>query len=165
MSKERRGGIVRAGERDERGRAWSFEHPLGDNSEVHGHSLGEACGMERIGVHLMRIPPGKENFVFHAHSVEEEFYFIVSGRGIAEIGDEEHEVGPGDFLGFGTPSLGHQLKNPFDEDLVYLVAGERRGVEVAEFPKLGKRIVRVGGDARVVEESQLLPFWKAEDEE
>src|SRR5207245_608704 len=27
----------------------------------------------------------------------------LSGRGIAEIGDEEVEVGPGDFMGFATP--------------------------------------------------------------
>ena len=164
MSKKRQGGIVRASEREERAKSWSFEHPLGTNSEVHGRMLSDACGMERIGVHLMRIPPGKENFVFHAHNVEEEFYFIVSGRGIAEIGDEEHEIGPGDFLGFGTPSLGHQLKNPFDEDLVYLVGGERRGVEVAEFPRLKKRIIRVGREAQVVDDSQLMPFWKGEEE-
>jgi len=125
----------------------SFSHPLNPRSEVHGFSLSDAAGLSRVGVHLVRIPPGKESFVFHAHYGEEEFVYILSGRGIAEIGDEEHEVGPGDFMGFPTPSVGHHLRNPFAEDLVYLSGGERRAMEVADYPRLGKRIVRVGGAA------------------
>jgi uncharacterized cupin superfamily protein len=122
----------------------SFSHPLNPKSEVHLRSLGDAVGLERLGIHIVRIPPGKESFVFHMHYTEEEFIYVLSGRGIAEIGDEEHEVGPGDFMGFPTPSVGHHLKNPFTEDLVYLAGGERRVSEVADFPRLNKRIVRVG---------------------
>ena len=107
-------------------------------------SLGDAVGLERLGVHMMRVPPGKESFVYHAHHTEEEFIYILSGRGIAEIGDEEIEVGPGDFMGFPTPSVGHHLRNPFDQDLVYISGGERRASEVADFPRVGKRLVRVG---------------------
>jgi uncharacterized cupin superfamily protein len=107
-------------------------------------SLGDAVGLERLGVHLMRVPPGKESFVYHVHHTEEEFVYILSGRGIAEIGDEQIEVGPGDFMGFPTPSVGHHLRNPFEEDLVYLAGGERRAAEIADFPRLGKRLVRVG---------------------
>lgn len=125
----------------------SYSHPLNPRSEVHGFSLSDAAGLSRVGVHLVRIPPGKESFVFHAHYGEEEFVYILSGRGIAEIGDEEHEVGPGDFMGFPTPSVGHHLRNPFAEDLVYLLGGERRTMEVADLPRLGKRMVRVGGAA------------------
>lgn len=122
----------------------SFSHPLNPNSEIHMRSLGDAVGLERIGIHILRIPPGKESFVYHMHHTEEEFIYILSGRGIAEIGDEEHEVGPGDFMGFPAPSVGHHLRNPFNEDLMYLSGGERRTVEVADFPKHNKRIVRVG---------------------
>jgi uncharacterized cupin superfamily protein len=121
-----------------------FSHPLNPKSEVHMRSLGDAVGLERLGVHLMRIAPGKESFVFHMHHTEEEFIYVLSGRGIAEIGDEEHEVGPGDFMGFPTPSVGHHLKNPFTEDLVYLAGGERRVAEIADFPRIDKRLVRVG---------------------
>lgn len=121
----------------------AFSHPLNDNSQIHGVSLGDATGLARIGVHLLRIPPGKESFIYHRHHGEEEFIYILSGRGIAEIDDQEYEVGPGDFMGFPTPSVGHHLRNPFDEDLVYLSGGERNAQEVAEFPRLGKRLVRV----------------------
>lgn len=122
----------------------SFSHPFNPNSEIHMRSLGDAVGLERLGIHILRIPPGKESFVYHMHHTEEEFIYILSGRGIAEIGDEEHEVGPGDFMGFPTPSVGHHMRNPFTEDLVYLSGGERRISEVADFPRHNKRIVRVG---------------------
>ena len=107
-------------------------------------SLGDAAGLQRLGFHLLRVPPGKESFVYHSHYTEEEFIYILEGRGIAEIGDEEFEVGPGDFLGFPTPSVGHHLKNPFAEELVYLSGGERNRSEIADFPRAGKRLVRVG---------------------
>lgn len=83
-------------------------------------------------------PPGKESFIFHAHTSDEEFLYILSGRGKALIGDETFEVGPGDFMAFPTPSIGHHLTNPYDEDLVYLMAGEHGRVELTEFPKSGK---------------------------
>ncbi|QRN99843.1 cupin domain-containing protein [Archangium violaceum] len=120
------------------------QHPFNPNSEIRGHSLSELVGLRRTGVHLLRIPPGKESFVYHSHQLEEEWMYVLSGRGIAEIGDEQHEVGPGDFLGFSAPSVGHHLRNPFSEELVYLSGGERREMEVADFPRHGKRMVRVG---------------------
>jgi len=53
----------------------------------------------------------------HSHQHEEEWLYILSGRGIAEIDGEELEVGPGDFMAFPTPSVAHHLTNPFDEKL------------------------------------------------
>jgi uncharacterized cupin superfamily protein len=141
----------------------TFSHPINPRSEMRGVSLSDAAGLRRVGLHLVRVPPGKESNLLHAHTVEEEFYFVLSGRGVVELGDEEREIGPGDFLGFPTPSLPHLLKNPFDEDLVYLVGGERREVEIGTFPKLGKRVLRIGREALLVDEADLRPFWKPEE--
>lgn len=128
----------------------SQQHPLNPLSEIRGHSLSELVGLRRTGVHLLRIPPGKESFVYHSHQLEEEWMYVLSGRGLAEVGDAQHEVGPGDFLGFPTPSVGHHLRNPFSEDLVYLSGGERREMEVADFPRHNKRMVRVGPQHTVI---------------
>ncbi|HEY8380743.1 MAG TPA: cupin domain-containing protein [Microvirga sp.] len=92
-------------------------------------------------VSLARVPPGKESFVYHSHERDEEFLFIISGRGRAEIDDEVFEVGPGDFMGFQAPGVAHHLTNPYDEDLVYLMGGERSGLDVGYFPRLKRRIV------------------------
>jgi uncharacterized cupin superfamily protein len=143
MPEEKRAArpLVRA---SERGEEESFSHPLNPQSLIHGVSLSQEAGLERIGVHLIRVPPGKESFAYHSHHGEEEFLYILSGRGIAEIDGQEHEVSAGDFMGFPTPSVAHHLRNPFDEDLVYLSGGERNRVEISEFPRLGKRMIRSG---------------------
>jgi uncharacterized cupin superfamily protein len=77
--------------------------------------------------------------VYQSHQHEEEWLYILSGRGIAEIDEEEIEVHAGDFMAFPTPSVAHHLKNPFDQHLVYLMGGENREMEIADFPKLGRR--------------------------
>ena len=137
----------------------SGAHPLNPNSEMHGVSLSELVGLRRLGLHSVRLPPGKESCIYHSHTTEEEFFYILSGRGVAEIDDEEYEVGPGDFMGFPTPSVGHHLKNPFDEDLVYLVGGERKSVEIAEFPRLRKKVIRDGREgAFMVDMDRLEPL-------
>ena len=139
---------------------WTYSHPLNPRSEMNGVSLSHHAGMRRIGVHVVRLKPGKESCVYHAHTSEEEFFYILSGKGITEIDGKEYEVGPGDFMGFPTPSVAHHLKNASDEDLVYLVGGERHPVEVADFPHLDKKVIRVAGEAHVVATGDLQPFWK-----
>lgn len=105
-------------------------------------SIGEQLGLERTAVHLIRLEPGRESTQFHYHEATEEFIYIVSGRGIAEIGDESAEVGPGDFMAFPTPSLAHTMRNPFDEDLVYLVGGEHKATDVVHYPRIHRTMMK-----------------------
>jgi uncharacterized cupin superfamily protein len=128
----------------------SFSHPWNNNSEIKGVFLGSAVGLQRMGINLA--------FIYHSHQFEEEFIYIISGRGIAEIDDEEFEVGAGDFMGFPTPSVGHHLRNPFDENLVYLLGGERREMEIADFPHLQKRMFRNGQEVQISEWDELKPM-------
>jgi uncharacterized cupin superfamily protein len=122
-----------------------IRHPLNPNSDVFVRRLSVAAGLQRTALSLARVPPGKESFIYHSHERDEEFLFILSGRGIAEIGDHVYEVGPGDFMGFTAPGPAHHLINPNDVDLVYLMGGERSGKDVANFPTLGRRL-RVTND-------------------
>jgi uncharacterized cupin superfamily protein len=143
-----------------------IRHPLNPGSEVHLRALSELAGMQRVRLTLARIPPGKESFAYHAHEADEEFVYILSGRGRAEIGDETVEVGPGDFMGFPTPSVAHHLTNPYDEDLIYLMGGERSRVEIGSFPRAGKRIIFTGSGIWQVDEKHLEPMgfeeWMAD---
>ena len=123
-------------------RAQTFSHPWNANSELTGYQLGKSTGLQRTGVNFARMAPGKESFVYHSHWTEEEWIYILAGRGIARIEDVEYEVGPGDFMAFPTPSVAHHLRNPFDQELVYLMGGENRQTEVADFPDLQKRMFR-----------------------
>lgn len=135
-----------------------FSHPFNPNSEISGVSLSEAVGLQRIGFHLAKIPPGKESFIYHSHQFEEEFIYIVSGKGIAEIDNQEFEVGEGDFMGFATPSIAHHLKNPFEQELIYIMGGEKREYEVVDFPHLQKRMFRSGMKIQIAENDNLKPF-------
>ena len=141
--------------------AFEFHHPLNPNSEIHLRSLSGAVGFNRIGINLARVPPGKESFIYHTHSNEEEWIYILSGRGMAEIGEVEHEVGPGDFMGFGLPQEPHHMRNPFDEDLVYLVGGEQIKVDIGTFPRHKKRVILDGKGAYIVDDSDLQNFWQS----
>jgi uncharacterized cupin superfamily protein len=136
----------------------SFSHPWNPNSLVRGVTLSRLAGLERTGVSFVRIPPGKESFVYHSHQFEEEWIYVLSGRGIAEIDGAEHEVGPGDFMGFPTPSVAHHMRNPFDAELVYLMGGENREFEVADYPKLGRRMVRTRDQRMLYDLSSGKPF-------
>lgn len=140
---------------------YRMRHPLNPNSEIHfrafeGKAMGELVGLKRQSVYTARIPPGRESFVYHRHHHEEEWMFVLSGRGVVEIDDRRHEIGPGDFLGFTAPGPAHLVKNPYEADLVILAGGERGAMEVADFPRLGKRLVRSGGRAWFVDEAAMV---------
>ncbi len=137
---------------------FEFRHPLNPKSEIHMKSLGDAAGLTRLGLHIGRVPPGAESFAYHFHHYEEEFVYVLSGRGVAEIGEESHEIGPGDALLFTAPSVGHHLRNPFETELVYLMGGERRGFEIGEFPRLKKRAIFSAAGAFIVDTESLTPF-------
>ncbi len=133
-----------------------LSHPWNPNSDIYIKPLSTMTGLTRAVLTLARVPPGKDSFLYHSHERDEEFIYILSGRGHAEIGDETFEVGPGDFMGFGAPGgPAHHLTNPFEEDLVYLMGGERSGFDIGHFPRKGKRIIFHGDDIQAVDDSSL----------
>ena len=135
----KRDPVFTAEEREKKGLE-TFSHPLNPGrSEMRTISLSDAVGLQRIGVHL----------AYHTHLREEEWLFVLSGRGRMEVDGKMRELGPGDFCGFVTPSVPHQLSNPHGDDLVYLTGGERTSIEVAEFPRLRKLMVRTGMEAKL----------------
>lgn len=120
-------------------------HPLNPQAVRHVRSLGAILGLKNLGVHLIRLAEGQESTTFHLHHQEEEFIYILSGRAVARIGDGETEVGAGDFLAFTAPSQPHMMRNTYPEDLIYLVGGEKRAVEVVDYPEEKRRLVIVDG--------------------
>ena len=141
---------------------------LNPNSHLLRTGLSRLAGLQRAHVSLGRIPPGKDSFAYHAHMVEEEWVYVLSGRGMADIDGKQYEVGPGDFMGFPTPGIAHLLRNPFREDLVYLMGGESQPLEVIDYPKLGKRYLLMPGQKGVAFyelKDPIVPFGRAPDEE
>jgi uncharacterized cupin superfamily protein len=139
-------------------RAQTFSHPWNPLSEITGYQMGKATGLRRTGVNLARIAPGRESFAYHAHWNEEEWIYILAGRGIARIDDSDYEVGAGDFMAFPTPGVAHHLRNPFEDELVYLMGGEHRDVEIADFPELGRRMFRHPKGVEIYDLADGKPF-------
>jgi uncharacterized cupin superfamily protein len=121
----------------------AFSQRLNPNSYLLRTGLSRLAGLKRAHVSLGRLPPGKDSFAYHAHMIEEEWVYILSGRGIADIDGERYEVAAGDFMGFPAPGVAHLLRNPFDADLVYLMGGEAVPLDVLDYPLLGKRFLLV----------------------
>jgi uncharacterized cupin superfamily protein len=139
--------VLRAGEIGDRQEA--FAHPWNLNSEMYGVQLGRAAGLKRLGVSIVRIPPGKESFVPHAHQCEEEWVYLLMGRAAALCGAEEIEIGAGDFVAYPAPQAVHHLRNIGDCDLVYLMGGENAKVDVVDYPAHDKRMLRVGEEMTI----------------
>ena len=121
------------------------QHQFNDKAIRHTRSIGDLTGLSRIGIHLIRLETGSDSTTFHYHDADEEFIYVVSGRGIAAIGDERIEVGTGDFMGFTAPSPAHNLHNPYPEDLVYLVGGERNASDLVHYPRIRRTLIKSNG--------------------
>jgi uncharacterized cupin superfamily protein len=109
--------------------------------------ISEALGREPSSLDLSkrhpfdlewnRVPPGKANFPYHAHSAQWELYLLISGKGTVRHKDGTTEVVPGDAFIFG-PDEPHQLRNAGQEDLIYYVIADNPIGESNYYPDSGK---------------------------
>ena len=89
-------------------------------------AIGEKLGLTRIGIHHVRLPPGRRTSYPHAESAEEEFVFVVEGRPDAWIDGQLHALRPGDCVAFpaGT-GVCHSFLNNSAEEVRLIVVGEK----------------------------------------
>lgn len=107
--------------------------------------IGEATGAKLLGIDVTEIPPGKKSSHLHAHSKKEEFFYVLEGRCTVRLGDEEHDLRPGDAVSrpAGT-GVGHQFHNPYDVPCRVLMLGVQGGPGVedeVEWPELKRALV------------------------
>ena len=91
-----------------------------------GSPVGKLLGLQKIGIHIETIPPGRRTSWPHAESTEEEFAYVIKGHPHVWVDGHLHELSAGDFVAFpaGT-GIAHTFINNSDEDCVLLVGGER----------------------------------------
>lgn len=102
--------------------------------------MGPALGLEKLGVNVTIVEPGKRAFPFHVHHAIEEMFFIIEGEGEYRFGAETHPVKPGDLLSApcGGPERAHQIVNTGDAALKYLAISTMENMDVVEYPDSGK---------------------------
>jgi len=159
--------ILRASEIETTAR-W-YAQRLNPESRFRGTELARAGNLERIGVSIAFLPPGKDSFAYHAHDIQEEWVYVVRGRALALVDGVEHEVGPGDFLAFPAPQVPHLMCNRSSEDVVYLMGGGRVAADVITYPhRGGDRYLLRGEDGRAAFyklATPEFPFGSDEDED
>ena len=110
-----------------------------------------------------RMPPGKPNFPFHAHSAQWEMYLIVSGKATVRDQNGTTEVAAGDAFIFG-PNEPHQITNSGDEDLIYYVIADNPIGESGYYPDSGKwKMNKTSQADRVVIKGQEADYFDGEE--
>ena len=126
-------------------------HFLNPNAERIRKSLGDAVGLEHIGVHIISVEPGKDTTEYHRHYYEEECIYVLSGKGTLTLEGDSYVFSAGDFVGLPANTAAHSLVNSGTEMLVCLVMGQRLEQDVADYPHQRKRLYRYSGDWDLVD--------------
>ena len=94
--------------------------------------LGDLYGLTNFGVNLTRLSPGAISSLFHQHSKQDEFIYIVEGRPTLVTDGGRQVLEPGMMFGFPAGGTAHQLVNETATDVLVLEVGDRtKGDEVA----------------------------------
>ncbi len=99
------------------------------------HPLGDLFGLKNFGVNLTRLAPGAISALRHAHTVQDEFIYILQGMPVLITDDGETPLAPGMCAGFraGTGNAHHLLNRGTDE-VVYLEIGDRNPGDRGTYP-------------------------------
>jgi uncharacterized cupin superfamily protein len=72
--------------------------------------LGEAAGSRAVGVRRIELAPGEIPTPAHAHSDEEEIFFVLAGSGLSWQNGVTYEVGAGDCLVHRARTEAHTIR-------------------------------------------------------
>jgi uncharacterized cupin superfamily protein len=101
------------------------QYPASDEPLGYGRRIGKAAGLQRIGLHVERLPSGQRLSYPHAEDEEEEFVYVLEGEVDAWIDGHLHRMKKGDLAAFpcGT-GICHTFINDGPNEALLLVGGE-----------------------------------------
>ncbi len=113
---------------DLEGPEWTYrgsDEPMGRDADY-----GRHFGFRSLGIHHLRLEPGRRASFPHAESAEDEFIFVVEGTPDLWLDGRLHRLRPGDAVGFlaGTGQA-HTFLNNSDSAVRLIVAGDMPRVE------------------------------------
>ncbi|MHB1841956.1 MAG: cupin domain-containing protein [Sulfobacillus sp.] len=106
---------------------------------VPGMEEGSPALARPFEVELVRLAPGMKNCPRHAHSVQWEYYIVISGNGrmLQAKGASPLPMQPGDHL-IQPPGSVHTVENDSEEALCYYVIADNPSDETCAYPDSGK---------------------------
>ena len=111
--------------------------------------LGDLFGLANFGVNLTRLAPGAVSALRHAHTLQDEFVYVLEGHPTLVTDAGDTTLHPGMCAGFraGTGD-GHQLVNRTGEEVVYLEVGDRTPGDTGSYPDDDLQAVSEAGQWR-----------------
>lgn len=97
--------------------------------------LGDRFGLTHFGVNLTVLAPGAVSALRHAHTLQDEFIYVLQGNPTLHTDEGRTQLAPGMCAGFkaGTGN-GHRLVNETSQQAVYLEVGDRTAGDEAIYP-------------------------------
>ena len=97
--------------------------------------LGDVFGLKNFGVNLTKLAPSAISALRHAHTVQDEFIYILQGTPTLITDAGETLLSAGMCAGFKSGSgNGHHMVNRSAENVVYLEIGDRNPGDAASYP-------------------------------
>jgi uncharacterized cupin superfamily protein len=132
-------------------RAQASSYPADLAAKIGGREkrvLGDRFGLRNFGVNLTRLPPGAASALRHAHTVSDEFVYILEGTPTLLTDAGETPLAPGMCAGFrGGSGDAHCLVNRSDGDVLYIEVGDRLPGDGASYPD-DDLVATLGPDGR-----------------
>jgi len=97
--------------------------------------LGDLFALKNFGVNLTTLAPGAASALFHRHSRQDEFVFMLEGVLTLLTEEGEQELTPGMCFGFPAGGTAHHLVNRSATDATYLEIGDRSADDTVTYPQ------------------------------
>jgi uncharacterized cupin superfamily protein len=97
--------------------------------------LGDPFGLDGFGVNHVTLPPGTMSALFHRHTVQDEWIYVLSGELTLLHDGGETLLYAGMCAGFPRNGSAHQLVNRSTAPATYLEAGDRRPGDGVSYPR------------------------------
>ena len=107
-------------------------------------ALGDFFGLTNFGVNITRMAPHTVSALRHAHTLQDEFVYILQGHPILHTDEGRTQLSPGMCAGFkaGTGNA-HRLLNETEDNVVYLEVGDRTAGDAGQYPDDDLEALRV----------------------
>ena len=97
--------------------------------------LGDYFGLTNFGVNLTRLAPGAISALFHHHSKQDEFIYVLEGMPTLVLGEKEYLLKQNDCYGFKAGSeVASQLINKSSKPVSYIEIGDRTEGDEVVYP-------------------------------
>lgn len=126
--------------------------------------IGDAIGCEKFYVNIDYVKPGGESVKYHSHSQQEEFFLIMTGKGILRLNGEEILIKTGDVISKPAgKDIAHQFINNSSEILQILDIGTREKDDIITYPD--DNVILIKNQNLVFNISDNIRSWTSEPNE